>query len=80
MGDARIKVLLTDDKTALKNALTAIYPTVPQLLCLWHINKNVLTRAQKAFATHPEFSAETNKRNKKYREEFMGDWDAVCYT
>ena len=34
MGDARIKVLLTDDKTALKNALIAVYPTVPQLLCL----------------------------------------------
>ena len=34
MGDARIKVLLTDDETALKNALTAVYPTVPQLLCL----------------------------------------------
>ncbi len=29
MGDARIKVLLTDDKTALKNALIAVYPTVP---------------------------------------------------
>src|SRR6266513_2341047 len=80
MGDARIEVLLIDDETALKNALTAIYPTVPQLLCLWHINKNVLTRAKKTFATHPEFSAETNQRNKKYREEFMGDWDALCYT
>src|SRR6266480_2094658 len=34
MGDARIKVLLTDDETALKNALIAIYPTVPQLLYL----------------------------------------------
>ncbi len=34
IGDARIEVLLTDDETALKNALTAVYPTVPQLLCL----------------------------------------------
>ena len=73
MGDACIKVLLTDDETALKNALTAVYPTVPQLLCLWHINKNILTRAQKAFTMYPEFSAETNQRNKKHREEFMGD-------
>jgi len=45
MGDARIKVFLTDDETALKNALKAIYPTIPQLLCLWHINKNVLIKA-----------------------------------
>ena len=45
MGDARIEVFLTDDETALKNALKAIYPTIPQLLCLWHINKNVLIKA-----------------------------------
>ena len=29
MGDTHIKVLLIDNETALKNALTAIYPTVP---------------------------------------------------
>ena len=29
MGDTQIKVLLTDNKTALKNALIAVYPTVP---------------------------------------------------
>ncbi len=29
MGDARIEVFLTDDETALKNALKAVYPTVP---------------------------------------------------
>ena len=34
IGDAYIKVLLTDNKIALKNALIAIYPTVPQLLYL----------------------------------------------
>ncbi|SRR6266480_2121729 len=34
IGDTRIKVLLTDDKTALKNALTAVYPIIPQLLYL----------------------------------------------
>ena len=34
MGDARIEVFLTDNETALKNALKAIYPTVLQLLCL----------------------------------------------
>ena len=28
MGDARVEVLLTDDETALKNALTAVYPTI----------------------------------------------------
>ena len=30
--------------------------------------------------THPEFSAEINQRNKKHREEFMGDWDTLYYT
>ena len=41
MGDSRIEVILTDDEDALKRALSTIYPDVPQLLCLWHVNKNV---------------------------------------
>ena len=29
MGDTQIEVLFIDDETALKNALIAVYPTVP---------------------------------------------------
>src|SRR5436190_7311839 len=80
MGNSPIEVLLTDDEDALKNALTAIFPTVPQLLCLWHVNKNVLTKVQRAWVTNPAFSDETNKHRKQKREEFMADWEAICYS
>jgi len=44
IGSVKIEVFLTDDDTSLKNALSAFYPSTPQLLCIWHINKNVETR------------------------------------
>lgn len=44
IGDARVEVLLTDDKDALKNTLSLIYLDTPQLLYLWHVNKNILTK------------------------------------
>ena len=44
MGDARVEVFLTDDDTSLRNALAVFYPNTPQLLCIWHVNKNVETK------------------------------------
>ena len=44
IGDAHIKVFLTDDEDALRNVISEVYPGVPQLLCLWHVNKNVLAK------------------------------------
>jgi MULE transposase domain len=37
------KAIVTDKEQALKNALRTYFPGVPQLLCLWHVAKNVLT-------------------------------------
>ncbi len=34
MGDAHIKVFLTDDEDALHNTISEVYPGVTQLLCL----------------------------------------------
>jgi hypothetical protein len=34
-------VLLSDNEDALKSACSELWPGVHQLLCLWHINKNV---------------------------------------
>lgn len=79
IGDSPIEVLLTDDEDALKNALTAVFPAIPQLLCLWHVNKNVLTKVQRVWVINPAFGDETNNRRKQEREEFMADWEAICY-
>jgi len=73
LGNAHIKVFLTDNEDALRSALSNIYPDVPQLLCLWHVNKNVLINVQKTWHIHPEFDANTNISRKAKREEFMKD-------
>jgi MULE transposase-like protein len=43
LGDAKVEVFLTNDDTSLKTALPQHFPEVPQLLCVWHVNKNVQT-------------------------------------
>src|SRR6185295_7093528 len=39
-------VIVTDRELALMNALNAIFPGIPTLLCYWHINKCILTKAR----------------------------------
>lgn len=37
---------VTDRDLALLRALESTFPTIPTLLCYWHVNKNVLTKAR----------------------------------
>jgi MULE transposase domain len=71
MGDARVEVILTDDEDALRNALDVVYPDVPQLLCLWHVNKNVQTYVNTLWYTNVGLLTAG--------KEFMADWEAVVY-
>ncbi|XP_012839916.1 PREDICTED: uncharacterized protein LOC105960297 [Erythranthe guttata] len=41
--------LVTDRELGLLTAIENVFPTVPHLLCLWHINMNVGRRASKCF-------------------------------
>ncbi len=79
MGDTHIKVFLTDDEDALHNIISEVYPGVPQLLCLWHVNKNVLAKVHQTWMVHPEFGDKTNTRRKAKRDEFMADWQALTF-
>ncbi len=80
IGDTHVEVFLTDDEDTLRNALSEVYPGVPQLLCLWHINKNILTKVHQEWIVHPEYDADQNQRRQDKREEFMADWQAIIYT
>jgi hypothetical protein len=73
MGDARVEVFLTDDDTSLKNALAVFYPDTPQLLCIWHVNKNVETKVNTTWKISTT-SDDANKANKELRQEFMANW------
>jgi hypothetical protein len=73
MGDARVEVFLTDDDTSLKNALAVFYPNTPQLLCIWHVNKNVKTKVNTTWKISTT-SDDANKANKELRQEFIANW------
>jgi len=78
LGDAKVEVFLTDDDTNLKTALSQHFPEVPQLLCVWHVNKNVQTEASKLWRVN-NVSEEENTANKEKRKEFMAKWEeASC--
>ncbi|CAG8691830.1 12082_t:CDS:1 [Funneliformis caledonium] len=52
-GISRPGVIVTDRELALMNALEIIFPDLANLLCLWHINKNILKNCK------PQFSKKT---------------------
>lgn len=56
-------VIVTDRDLALIDGLNDVFPTINNLLCTWHLNKNVLTKFKPLFET------------KEYREDF----DAACH-
>jgi MULE transposase domain/FAR1 DNA-binding domain len=61
-------VIVTDCDTALMKAISFSFPTAKNLLCLWHINKNVLMHGQR----HGIFQASTEKE-----EEFLKIWNQL---
>ncbi|XP_028071740.1 uncharacterized protein LOC114274068 [Camellia sinensis] len=44
-------VVVTDRESALMNAICTVFPTTTNLLCRWHIGKNVLANCKKMFKT-----------------------------
>jgi hypothetical protein len=80
LGNAPVEVFLTDDETNLKSTLKEHFPDIPQLLCLWHVHKNVQTQAQKLWRINTT-SEQENEANKEKRKAFMGHFKkARSYT
>lgn len=42
-------IILTDRDLACMNAVDAVFPTVPSLVCRWHMNRNVLAKTRSIF-------------------------------
>jgi hypothetical protein len=63
------------------NAIEEVFPDVPALLCLWHVNKNVLTRARslmpKVKDTERSTRSCTVTKDSDLCSEFMGLWYSV---
>jgi hypothetical protein len=58
-------VVVTDRELSLMKALTTVFPSAHNLLCVWHVNKNVLANCKKF-----EWDANTF-------DDFMSDWNQV---
>jgi hypothetical protein len=55
--------------------LSLYYPDTAQLLCLWHVNKNVEEKVNKTWRINT--SNEDNEENKEKRKAFMAEWNHV---
>jgi hypothetical protein len=74
------RIFVSDDEDALKNAARNLWPSVIQLLCVWHVNKNVLTKAQETWRTANGKSKDEKEAITKHREDFMMRWREVVYS
>lgn len=61
-------VIMSDRELALMNAVKMVFPNTTNLLCIWHIEKNVLANCKKHFAHAEEFDI------------FMSSWKNVAYS
>ena len=60
-------VIVTDMEKSLIAGIEDVFPATNHLLCLWHINNNVLTNCKKSFDT------------KEAWDSFFADWKTVVY-
>ena len=61
-------VIMSDRELALMNGINNVFPTTTNLLCVWHIEKNVLANCKKYFGTNEAFDL------------FMSIWNNVIYS
>ena len=62
------KVIATDRELALMNSIQRVFPHAVNLLCIWHIQKNVVANCKKVFETNESFNA------------FLDKWNVVTYS
>lgn len=79
-GIPQPRVFISDQEGALKSAVHTLLPGVPQLLCVWHINKNVQTKAQQTWRDADGGTKEEKQEIAEKRDGFMKRWTQVCST
>jgi hypothetical protein len=60
------KAIVTDRELALMNALSEVFPSTKNILCIWHINKNLVAKCKHFFGTEDW-------------ENFLNDWNSCIY-
>jgi len=49
-------IIVTDRDLALMQAIKEVFPTTDALLCIWHVNKNILKNCKGSFVTDAEWA------------------------
>lgn len=62
------EVIVTDKNQALMSAICVVFPNAANLLCIWHIEKNVLANTRRNFVTDRE------------HQIFMETWVSICHS
>jgi len=62
------KVLCTDRELALMKSIASVFPTSHNLLCVWHINKNLASRCKKYFTRGEQW------------DTFLAAWNRLVYS
>jgi hypothetical protein len=76
-GTPEPRVLISDQEDALKTAARRLMPSVPQLLCVWHMNRNVQTKAQQVWRDADGNTKEEKEAIAEKRSQFMTRWNQV---
>ena len=71
------QVFISDQEDALKSAACELLPSIPQLLCVWHINRNVQTKAQQVWRDADGTTKEEKEKIIEKRSQFMTCWNQV---
>ncbi|GLT93672.1 hypothetical protein SLE2022_114520 [Rubroshorea leprosula] len=58
-------VIISDRELALMNAIQVVFPSATNLLCVWHIEKNILSNCKRHFEAQEDWDA------------FMSSWNGV---
>ena len=74
------RIIITDTDSALMNAISVVFTQTVNLLCLWHINKNILTYLkQETTLNAKEYFNADGKITSKISEA-MKHWYDILYT
>jgi len=78
VGNIAPRAIITDGEDGLKNSCRHVFPSVPQRLCLWHINQNVPAKAKTTWKENAlGLTPEQAEERKEARDMFMGRWGKV---
>lgn len=71
--------IVTDRELALMNAIKVIFPNSTHLLCVWHIEKNIMAKCKKIFRTKDDWEefikTWTDVIRSPEEESFQGSWN-----